>query len=144
MSGDKPKDCIFCRPVPEEMLHRGDHAYVILNAYPYNPGHLMVIPFRHVGSLAALQEAEAAEIMDITRRCIRVLERAMSPNGLNIGVNEGEAAGAGIAGHVHQHVVPRWVGDTNFMTSVGHAKVLPEMVTETFAKLAPLFAEEWR
>lgn len=148
LSDDKPEGCIFCSKVGEErdkenaILYRGRHTFVMLNAYPYNPGHLMVIPYAHVGSLVDLSEETGNELMAVTRLAVRVLNRAMSPEGMNVGVNQGRSAGAGIADHVHQHVVPRWGGDTNFMTTVGEVKVLPELVTETYAKLAPLFKAE--
>jgi len=148
VSPDKPKDCIFCTMPAEDrdrenaIVHRGRECFVILNAYPYNPGHLMIVPYRHAGSLLDLTDTAVEEIMELTRRSLGILNRAMSPEGMNIGINQGPAAGAGIAEHVHQHVVPRWVGDTNFMTSLGHTKVLPELVTETYDKLAPLFSSD--
>lgn len=148
MSEDKPDGCIFCMKIAERrdhengILFRGRHNFVILNAYPYNPGHLMIVPYEHLQSLQGLRDETAVELIELTRRSIAILTKAMSPEGMNVGVNEGVAAGAGIADHVHQHIVPRWAGDTNFMTTVGHTKVLPELLTETYVKLAPLFGEE--
>lgn len=146
LSDNKPAGCVFCtkpaenRDAENYILYRGQHTFVILNAFPYNPGHLMVVPFDHVDRLEALSDEAAEEMMRVTRLTLGVLRAAMSPEGLNVGVNEGAAAGAGIADHVHQHVVPRWIGDTNFMTTVGETKVLPEMLSQTYAKLTPLFA----
>ena len=138
--------CIFCTKAEEHrdeqngILLRGERVYVILNAYPYNPGHLMVVPYDHVSRITDLDAEVAAELMQVTQKSVRILDEAMSPAGANIGVNQGRAAGAGIVDHIHLHVVPRWLGDTNFMTSVGETKVLPELVQETYAKLAPLFS----
>lgn len=145
MNGEKPSGCIFCtKPAGDEdrengIVFRGESCFVILNAYPYNPGHLMVVPYRHLNRVADLEDRELAELMVVTKRAMSILEAAMAPDGLNVGINQGIAAGAGIADHVHQHVVPRWSGDTNFMTTVGNTKVLPEMVNETYEKLAPMF-----
>lgn len=147
-SGEKPQGCVFCskssenRDAVNTILYRGRQSFVILNAYPYSPGHLMVVPYRHLSDISQLSDEEAREFMDITRRCVRILTAVIAPQGLNIGVNQGEAAGAGIADHLHQHIVPRWSGDTNFMTSVGHTKVLPELVDQTYAKLRPSFEEK--
>jgi len=147
LSSDKPDECIFCAKPAEDrdqsngILFRGRTCYVILNAYPYNPGHLMVVPYRHVASVVELGDDEIAELMLLSRLAVGVLGGAMSPDGLNLGINQGRGAGAGIAGHVHQHVVPRWSEDTNFMTTAGHTRVLPELVEETYRKLAPLFVE---
>jgi ATP adenylyltransferase len=143
---DKERGCIFCtkprehRDVENGILFRGHAVYVILNAFPYNPGHLMVVPYEHVSSLTELPAGVAAELMQVTQKSIGILSEAMSPEGVNVGVNQGQAAGAGIADHIHLHVVPRWLGDTNFMTSVGETKVLPELVADTYARLAPLFS----
>jgi len=138
--------CIFC-DLPAEgddertmILVRGERSFVILNSFPYNPGHLMVAPFRHVGGFVSLEPDELAEIDALVARSIRALEREMAPHGFNLGMNLGRAAGAGIPGHVHWHVVPRWNGDTNFMPVVGQTRVLPELLEETFARLLPRFA----
>jgi ATP adenylyltransferase len=138
--------CIFCDRLEEvddaaaHVLYRAPRTFVILNAYPYNSGHLMVAPVRHVGDLADLEGAERSELMEVTTRSISVIREAMQPDGFNVGVNLGKVAGAGVPGHVHIHVVPRWNGDTNFMPVVGETKVLPEMLADTDAKLRPLFA----
>ena len=121
------------------ILHRGELAFVILNAFPYNPGHVMVVPFRHVADLDDLTDAEAVELTLLTRRVVRVLRTTSGPHGFNIGINLGGIAGAGIAEHIHQHVVPRWGGDTNFMPVIGQTKVLPELLEETYGRLRPAF-----
>ena len=121
------------------ILSRGELAYVVLNAFPYNPGHLMVVSFRHVADYDDLSDDEAVEVARLTQRAIRVLRETSGAHGFNIGINLGGIAGAGIAEHVHQHVVPRWGGDTNFMPVVGQTKVLPELLEETYRRLAPAF-----
>jgi ATP adenylyltransferase len=142
---DRYEGCIFCDlPAAADdegslILARGKVAFVIMNKFPYNSGHLMVAPFRHVASYEHLDEPEHAEVSRLVARCMAALRATLSPHGFNIGVNEGTAAGAGIEGHVHCHIVPRWGGDTNFMTTVGEVKVLPEALSVTYAKLAPHF-----
>ena len=133
-------ECLFERLAAAEsdealVLARTDGAFVVMNAYPYTSGHLMVAPLRHVGTLAALTREDAAELMALTQDATAALEAAYSPEGINVGVNIGRAAGAGIPGHVHVHVLPRWNGDTNFMTSVAEARVLPEPLTTSYEKL---------
>ena len=137
--------CIFC-DLPTEgddertkILIRGERAFVILNSFPYNPGHLMVAPFRHVGDLGAIETDEFAEVDALLTRSVRALEEEMEPHGFNLGMNLGRVAGAGIPGHLHWHVVPRWNGDTNFMPVVGQTRVLPELLDETYARLLPRF-----
>ena len=120
------------------VLARGDRAFAILNLYPYNTGHLMVAPYRHVGELDELEHPEYDEIWTWTRKAVAALREASQPQGFNIGINLGEVSGAGVPGHFHLHVVPRWAGDTNFMPVVGDSKVLPEMLAETYERLAPL------
>ena len=139
--------CLFC-DLPAEnddertkILARGELAFVILNSYPYNPGHLMVAPFRHVGEFGALEPKELAEIDALVGRSISVLDDEMQPHGYNLGMNLGRVAGAGIPDHVHWHVVPRWNGDTNFMPVVGQTRVLPELLDETGARLRPRFGD---
>lgn len=122
------------------ILHRGDHAYVILNAYPYNPGHVMVVPFRHVSELGALGERAAAELWALTRRAVAVLGERLACEGINLGANLGTAAGAGISEHLHLHAVPRWVGDTNFVSVVGATRVLPRALDEVYGELEGAFA----
>jgi ATP adenylyltransferase len=124
------------------VVARGERCFVILNAYPYNTGHLMVAPNRHIAELDELEHAESDEIWQWTRRTVAALRQASQPQGFNIGINLGEAAGAGVPGHFHLHVVPRWGGDTNFMPVVGDSKVLPEMLAETYDRLKPLLNEQ--
>jgi ATP adenylyltransferase len=135
--------CIFCDACLREhkplILAQGDTAFVILNLYPYNSGHLMVVPQRHVGSLAALTREELAEIMLLTQRCEMALTEVYQPQGINVGINLGRPAGAGIVDHVHVHLVPRWTGDTNFMSVVGNVRVLPEEVGQSAERLRPVF-----
>ena len=137
--------CIFC-DLPAEgddvrtmILARGELAFVIVNSFPYNPGHLMVAPFRHVGAFTSLEAAELADVDALVARSIRALEQEMEPHGYNLGMNLGRVAGAGIPDHVHWHLVPRWNGDTNFMPVVGETRVLPELLEETYARLRPRF-----
>jgi ATP adenylyltransferase len=136
-------DCIFCdasvhRGIDLVVL-RGRQAYVILNLYPYNNGHLMVVPNRHLSTLQALTGDEQAELMQLTRLSEIALQDAYRPQGINVGINLGKAAGAGIENHLHIHLVPRWSGDTNFMTAVGQTRVLPEELSATASRLRPIF-----
>jgi ATP adenylyltransferase len=134
--------CVFCdapRSADPLVVFKGTLAYVILNKYPYNNGHLMIVPFRHTASLADLSGDEMQEIGVLTQRAERALTEVYRPHGLNIGVNLGKPAGAGIHEHLHVHVVPRWNGDANFMTVVGETRVLPEELTTTAARLKPAF-----
>jgi ATP adenylyltransferase len=136
--------CIFCEAAahPDHddlILIRGRVAYVILNLYPYNNGHLMVVPTRHVATLRASTPEELTELMRLTRYAEMALEEAYKPQGLNIGMNLGRPAGAGIVDHLHVHLVPRWNGDTNFMSVVGNTRVLPEELGDTAKRLRPIF-----
>src|SRR5437867_11962033 len=140
-----PEGCIFC-DLPANgddegahILDRGEHGFVILNSFPYNPGHLMVAPHRHTGDLESLSDVENGELQGLIRDSVRALREEMDPHGFNIGMNLGRVAGAGIPDHLHWHVVPRWNGDTNFMPVVGQTRVLPELLEETYRKLAPRF-----
>lgn len=141
LMSDGSPGCIFCEKPAENddrknlILFRTPLSFVILNAYPYNNGHLMVAPFRHVATLAGLSPDERCDLMDALARSEAILERALKPQGLNIGVNLGHCAGAGIPGHVHVHVVPRWEGDTNFMPVVGATRVIPELLLGTYDRL---------
>jgi ATP adenylyltransferase len=121
------------------ILARTDVAFVILNAFPYNPGHLMVAPIRHVSELEDLAPEEMAESGELLQRCIGALKESSPPDGFNIGLNLGRVSGAGVPGHLHWHVVPRWNGDTNFMAVLADTKVLPEALAETYQRLKPFF-----
>ncbi len=140
--GLSPDDsCIFCELLARNndaetyIVLRDEHTFVVLNAFPYTSGHLMVVPYKHIGELPALDGETLAELMRLTQRMQVALGRIYSPNGFNIGINQGRAAGAGVAGHVHQHVVPRWIGDTNFMSVIGETRLAPEDLATTYAKL---------
>ncbi len=142
---DKPDTgCIFCSALSRAdaeplVLHVGDTCFVILNLYPYNNGHLMVVPKRHIGTLAAATMEELCELALLTQRAELALTEAYMPQGLNVGINLGRPAGAGVLDHLHVHVVPRWNGDTNFMSVVGNVRVLPEELPQVSAKLRPIF-----
>ncbi|TCJ28924.1 HIT family protein [Nocardioides jejuensis] len=145
----KPDDesvaqCPFCRiPTLEDgpglVIHRGTTAYVVLNLYPYSPGHLMVVPYRHIADYTETSAEEAVEIADLTKRAMEVIRSVSGAHGFNIGMNQGSIAGAGIAAHLHQHVVPRWSGDANFMPIIGRTKVLPQVMGDT----RQLLADAW-
>jgi ATP adenylyltransferase len=140
-SADEQEECVFCfAPGRDDdaglVLHRGKHAFVLLNRYPYASGHLMVAPYRHEGAFGRLLPEEALEIHQLAATGVSVLEAAMAPQGFNLGWNLGRVAGAGIVDHVHQHVVPRWAGDTNFMPVLADVKVMPEALEATRRKLA--------
>jgi len=136
--------CVFCAALTDAdagrlIVHLGPTCFVILNLFPYNNGHLMVIPNRHIATLASATDAELCEMMALTRNAELALTEAYAPHGINMGINLGKPAGAGILDHVHMHVVPRWHGDTNFMTVVGQTRVLPEELPATAEKLRPIF-----
>lgn len=145
-----PQGCVFCSLLTEgdadgggdgeRILHRGELAFVTLAKYPYNPGHLLILPIRHTGDLETLRADEGAEVQLLLQRSVRALTAASEPQGFNVGLNLGRVAGAGIPEHLHWHVVPRWGGDTNFMPVVGQTRVLPQMLSETYERLAPYFA----
>jgi ATP adenylyltransferase len=137
-----PDSCVFCTAPslpdgPENLIvHRGEKAYVILNRYPYTSGHLMIVPFEHQPSIEALDSSVRAEMMELVNTALGVLRKVYTPQGFNVGINLGTAAGAGIAEQVHIHIVPRWVGDTNFMSTVGETRILPEELEMTRLRLA--------
>ena len=142
----KPDGCIFCAVVatPDEddrklVLHRGQHCFIILNLYPYNNGHLMVVPFDHSESIEQLPAEALIEMMTLSQKCLNLLRRAYSPQAFNIGINIGAAAGAGVPGHVHLHIVPRWAGDTNFMSALANTRVIPEELSQTYRRLHDLW-----
>jgi len=142
---EKPEGCILCdKPkqkddVANYILYRGDKNFVIMNSYPYNPGHLMIAPYRHVANLEELTDEERHEHFDIVSRSVRLLKEIFNPTGFNIGMNIGRVAGAGIDDHVHTHIVPRWQGDTNFMPVIADVRVMPEALAETYDKLKEKF-----
>ncbi len=147
LSHERPREgCIFCEMAAQSndeenlIVHRGLYNFVVLNRYPYTSGHLMVVPFVHADRLNAVENAVAAELMELVRASEGHLQRIYRPGGLNIGMNLGESAGAGIAGHIHMHVLPRWSGDSNFMTTIGETRVLPEELGITWKRLNEAFA----
>jgi ATP adenylyltransferase len=145
INGERPTQeagsgCPFCvapeRPDAEGlMVHRGERCYVVMNLFPYNPGHVLVCPYRHVSRYVDLDEAETLEFTALTRAAIAALTTASQPMGFNIGMNQGEVAGAGVAAHLHQHVVPRWGGDSNFLPVIGQTKALPVLLEDTRRRL---------
>lgn len=146
-SKDEPEDaeCVFCRiqrgEESERVLTRSNQSFVVLNKFPYSPGHILVIPNRHVGDLEELDDEESLDLQQQLRRSVNALREEYSPHGFNIGMNLGRVAGAGVPDHLHWHVVPRWRADTSFMPVVGETIVLPELVAETARRLVPRFAE---
>ncbi|MFC1987833.1 HIT domain-containing protein [Chloroflexota bacterium] len=142
---EKPEGCILCQKPGQDsdvvnyILYRGGKNFVIMNAYPYNPGHLLIAPYRHLASLEDLTDGELHEHFDIVSRSIKVLRQVFNPSGFNLGINIGKAAGAGIEYHIHTHIVPRWQGDTNSMTVISDVRVVPEALAETYQKLKGKF-----
>ncbi len=139
--GKKMEECIFCK-LPKEnkdeknlIVYRGKHAFAIMNNYPYNPGHMMIAPYRHVANFEDLKDYEIMEIYEISKLVILAIKNVMEPQGFNIGMNIGHAAGAGIEDHIHLHIVPRWSGDTNFMPVIGDTKVIPQSLKETYKEI---------
>jgi ATP adenylyltransferase len=141
--GDSSNSCIFCTlpqqdPAHDErnyILHRARHNFIVLNLYPYTSGHLLIIPYEHTSELDSVAKAATDELMDLAKRAQTVLREAYRPDGFNLGMNLGRAAGAGVAAHVHLHLMPRWTGDANFMSTVGETRVLPEDLPATYKKL---------
>jgi ATP adenylyltransferase len=138
--------CVFCQLLTQKdgpdnlIIHRGEHVFVILNRYPYTSGHIMVVPFEHTASFENLDSQTLTELMQQTTSCMRVLRKLYQPQAFNLGANVGVAAGAGIADHVHMHIVPRWTGDTNFMSTLGQIRVLPEELNDTYHRICA----EWQ
>ncbi len=139
--------CIFCTKPAEEddprnlIVARSTLCFAILNLYPYTGGHLMVVPYRHTSDFASLTPDESLDLFQLAQRCVRALEHAYKPDGFNIGFNLGRSAGAGIEGHLHMHIVPRWYGDTNFMTTIGEVRVLPESLEQTYQRVRSALQE---
>lgn len=133
-----PEECIFCVN-NDYVIHRAEKNFVLLNRYPYTSGHLMIAPYAHVPSLTESDPAALEEMMRLAQRAETALRKVYNPSGFNMGLNIGESAGAGIAGHIHMHVLPRWAGDANFMTTIGETRVIPEDLDTTYAKLAEAF-----
>jgi ATP adenylyltransferase len=145
---EKTKGCILCEKYKANadekqlIVKRGKLAYILMNLFPYNNGHLMIVPYRHVGELGDLTEGELLEIMKLTQVSEKVLRKVYHPDGFNVGINIGEAAGAGIDDHFHVHIVPRWIGDTNFIAAFAETKVIPENIEDAYKKLKDAFEKE--
>ena len=139
-AADTKTACIFCEApkLPDEqalILHRGQHCYIIINAFPYTSGHVMIVPYAHLDQLDKVPEAASIELMSLTQRMETVLRDLYKPDGLNVGMNIGKSAGAGVAGHVHMHVLPRWTADANFVSVIGETRVLPESLEITYRRI---------
>ncbi len=139
-------DCPFCMiqsgdDRPSLIVHRGSLAYAVLNLYPYSPGHLLICPYRHVADYTELSAEETEEVATLTQQAMRVIRRVSAPHGFNLGMNQGAVAGAGIAAHLHQHVVPRWSGDANFLPVIGQTKALPQLLDQTWHVLSAAWAD---
>jgi ATP adenylyltransferase len=148
IDGPRSEGCLLC-DLPREdrdreslILHRGPRTYVVMNRYPYNNGHLMIVPYRHCADFDHISAEDSLELMQESQRATRILHRLFGAQGFNVGMNLGKAAGAGITEHVHIHVVPRWVGDTNFMPVLADVKVMPDYLDATYEKLVPFFQEQ--
>ncbi|MEK6684201.1 MAG: HIT domain-containing protein [Nitrospirota bacterium] len=145
LKNGQPKGCIFCVKTKQKhdrsnlILYRGRHAFVMMNLYPYSNGHLLITPYRHVGSIEDLDPPTLADLMRTTQRAMKALRLAYKPDAFNLGINQGREAGAGIESHVHLHIVPRWNGDTNFMPVLTDTRVIPEHLESSYDKLLPLF-----
>ncbi len=141
LSDKKEDGCVFCNAFKSDndedrlVLFRSKHSFIIMNLYPYNAGHLMVVPNRHISSPTELKEEEQLDMFKLTNKCIEILKKVMNPDGFNVGMNLGRSAGAGIDDHIHIHIVPRWNGDTNFMPILADTKVVSESLKETYKKL---------
>lgn len=145
IENEKPEGCVLCLPTETGcdrerlVLYRTDFSFVMMNRYPYTNGHLMIAPLRHTSDMDSLSDAEMLDLFKIVNLCRRILEEAASPQGYNIGINLGRAAGAGVEEHLHIHIVPRWNGDTNFMSVMSDVRVMPENLLRTYERLLPLF-----
>jgi ATP adenylyltransferase len=151
-TADRASSCIFCDRAParhihaehderDSVVHRGEHCFIIVNTYPYTSGHVMVVPYQHVDRLDRLPAEAASEMMALAQRMETVLRELYRPDGINLGMNIGKAAGAGVAGHIHMHVLPRWVADANFMSVIGETRVLPEALSETARRIREALAK---
>ena len=147
-SGEKrePPSCVFCSLLATEgddeskfIVHRASHNFIVLNIYPYISGHLLIVPYEHIAELSVAKKEPTDEMMDLTKRCQAVLSEVYHPHGFNLGMNLGRSAGAGVADHFHMHIMPRWTGDANFMSTIGETRVIPEDLAATYKKLRDRF-----
>jgi ATP adenylyltransferase len=144
----KMKGCVFCQALKQKsdrkcfILYRGEHNFILLNKYPYNPGHLMIAPYKHLNSIELAEKKASAEMMELLTKCLTILRKQYNPQGFNTGMNIGHSGGAGVADHFHMHIIPRWTGDSNFMPLVGKTKVVLNDLHTTFDQLHTLFQEE--
>lgn len=146
--GETDEGCVFCAMAAANsasdaerfVLYRGQYCFVVMNIYPYNTAHLMVVPYLHVADLTMLDSSIAGELFTLTQQCVAIIQGEYAPHGFNLGMNLGRVAGAGIADHLHMHIVPRWNGDNNFMPIIGGTKLIPEALEETYTRLRPHFA----
>jgi ATP adenylyltransferase len=144
----KMKECVFCQALKKKkdkafyVLYRGNHNFVLLNKYPYSPGHLMIAPYKHLDSIELAEEESTEEMMELLKKCLKILRKEYRPQGFNTGMNIGHSAGAGVADHYHLHVIPRWIGDANFMPLVGKTKVMLKDLNTTYDQLFPHFQAE--
>jgi len=147
-AGEKISGCIFCElpklgdDAKAGIVHRGEHCFIVLNTYPYTPGHVMIVPFTHLDELQKLPTAAAREMIAMAQRMETVLRTLYSPDGINIGMNIGKAAGAGVAGHIHMHALPRWVADANFVSVIGETRILPETLEMTYERISGAWGSE--
>jgi ATP adenylyltransferase len=147
-TAEKTTGCVFCDAVnagddeKARIVHRGENCFVILNTFPYTPGHVMIVPYAHLDELRKLPAEAAHEMMELSQRMESVLRELYSPDGVNLGMNIGKAAGAGIAGHIHMHVLPRWVADANFLSVVSETRVLPETLEETWKRMTTAMGKQ--
>jgi ATP adenylyltransferase len=145
-TAEKTSACVFCDAINAGddkkalIVHRGQHCFVILNMFPYTPGHVMIVPYAHLDELRKLPPAAAKEMMELSQRMESILRELYRPDGINLGMNIGKAAGAGIAGHIHMHVLPRWVADANFVSVVGETRILPEALEETWRRMTKVLS----
>ena len=142
VEGQEPSPCVFCALLAGEgddeskfIVHRASHNFIVLNIYPYISGHLLIVPYEHLAELSAAPKESTDEMMDLTKRCQAVLSEVYHPHGFNLGMNLGRSAGAGVADHFHMHIMPRWTGDANFMSTIGETRVIPEDLSTTYQKL---------
>ncbi|HEV3036319.1 MAG TPA: HIT domain-containing protein [Candidatus Angelobacter sp.] len=146
-AADQAPGCLFCNSLQLQddaavlIVHRADHCFVILNAFPYTSGHAMIVPYQHIAELMKLPAPAAAEMMALTQKCEGIMRELYRPDGINLGMNLGKAAGAGVAGHIHMHILPRWIADANFMSVIGETRIMPESLEITYQRMREKFKQ---